>query len=44
MMQKVPGGEREGEKEGGEKKEQREVRRVTDIPVSEPPEKVWHKQ
>jgi len=42
MMQKVPGGEWEGEKKGGEK--QREVRRATDIPLSEPPEKSWRKQ
>lgn len=41
MMQKVPGGKREGEKEGGKK---REVRRVTDIPLDKLPEKSWYKQ
>lgn len=35
MMQKVPGGEREGEREGGKK--EREVRRATDRPLSRLP-------
>lgn len=38
-MQKVPGGERERGKEGGRK--EREVRRVTDIPLSKLPENSW---
>lgn len=41
-MQKVPAGEREGEKEGGEK--QREVRKVIGMPLSKVPEKSWCKQ